>query len=756
MRTQFKMLCMLTIVSHAIQVMPRMLTNILRRFLWVKFQLDDLCDTTSDKEIRQTLLNLPKDLSETYSRIWTKICASGPGRLATARKMFKWILCAQRPLRIEELREAVALDLGDSCLDEDKLPSGDSWRLIQMCGNLAILSREDSTVRLAHHTVKQFLVSQRNLVPTSPSLLAGASLKDIELEIGQLCITYLCFSDFETQITKREVITVGAGTDVLQSFVYSQLPTSSALGKLAASVLSAGWTETPIKRRPVTVDMSNYKWDKPMTQGLREKYRLLDYVVHNWTKHATALTPLASNWGRLKDVIFERQFMFDVKPWDMDMYTPEPANFLPYLAMFRWAVDEGFITFLKLLENPPSAPDIWEYCTYEAANGVNPLLRATKAGHLNVLTYFYSLHNSRDRGPEDLDLNVIIAIAMHASPVILDSLSQWIDTSTQKKHVLKRLSVQFWGACKSGNIRLATALVTLGANINVRVKDSLQFLRSPLEMATESRDAEIVNLILLHDPDISSRFESLGYAIENDLTNIIPLLSDTDAPTLAEMLFAAISVNHILTYGHLLHLGADVNFHPTACDPPLFVAVRNHHTVIMEMMLQNPQLDIFALDAQANTFLHHAARFGFDLRDLRSALLPHLQLWPELLHARNLAGYNAMQIAIDAQSDAAFEFLAETNDNEHELLEALSLATSLSAVENVNFLFRAKKAFFPADLVFLFSNEGLQGVRGYFASLDSHSDGGVAVAVGSSDPGPSTQSRPLSMLSEDKAKVLEV
>jgi ankyrin repeat protein len=670
--------------------------------------------------------------------------------------MFKWILCAQRPLRVEELREAVALDLGDSCLEEDKLPSGDSWRLIQMCGNLAILNREDSTVRLAHHTVKQFLLSQRTSVPSSPSFLAGVTFQDIEFEIGQLCVTYLCFSDFETQITKREVIAVGAGTDVLQSFVYSQLPASSAFGKLAASVFSPGWTETPIERRPVPIDLSSYKSDKPMTHALREKYRLLDYVVHNWTKHVTALTPLASNWGRLKDVIFERQFMFDVKPWAMDMYNSAPANSLPYLAMFRWAIDEGLTTFLRLLENPPSGPGIWEYCTYEAANGGSPLLRATKAGHLHVLTYFYSLHKSRDRGPEDLDWDVIAEIAMHASPAILDSLSKWIDTSTQKKQVLKRLSTQFWSACKSGNIRVANALVPLGVNINVRVKDSLPFLRSALEMATESGNMDIVNLILSQDSDILSRFESLSYAIENNLTNIIPLLTHTDAPTLAEMLYEAIKFNHILTYRVLLHSGADVNFHPPSNDLPLIVAVKCHRTLILEIMLQSPQLDLFALDAHANTFLHHAAGSDFNLRGLRSTLLPHLQLRPELQHARNLAGYNAMQIAIGSRSDDAFQFLAEVNDNKHELLEALSLAVSLSAVKSVQFLFDVKKIFFPTELVSLFSNEGLHGVKTYLASLDYHDDGGGSVVgVGILDPGPMS-SLSSCMLDEDKVGVLEV
>ncbi|KAE9966394.1 hypothetical protein BLS_007037 [Venturia inaequalis] len=244
--------------------------RLLSLFLWVKFQLEDLCGATSDKEIRNILRDLPKDLVETYGRIITKIRASGPGRIKLARKMLKWIICARRPLRIEELREAMALDLTDSHFDEDKLPSGDNWRLIQMCGNLAVLNRDDNTVRLAHHTVQQFLLTQSDLLYTDVSVPGYLTLPDIEIEIGQLCVAYLCLSDFETQVARCEMFTVAAGTDVLQSFVYSQLPVTNVFGKFASTIMSAVWTESPIERRPVAVDLSTYKPEQHVKRSMQD------------------------------------------------------------------------------------------------------------------------------------------------------------------------------------------------------------------------------------------------------------------------------------------------------------------------------------------------------------------------------------------------------------------------------------------------------------------------------------------------------
>ena len=143
------------------------------RFLWVSFQLDDLCEATSDREIRETLRNLPRDLAETYSRILRKIRESNgtAERLTKVQRIFKWMICAERPLKIDELTEAIAIDTTDTFWDLEKM-SVDGKRMISHCGNLVVFDKDDQTVRLAHYTVQQFLLFNSSCFPSqSMSLL---------------------------------------------------------------------------------------------------------------------------------------------------------------------------------------------------------------------------------------------------------------------------------------------------------------------------------------------------------------------------------------------------------------------------------------------------------------------------------------------------------------------------------------------------------------------------------------------------------
>src|SRR5437762_859415 len=88
-----------------------------------------------------------KGLAATYRRILEKISQStgGAAKVATAQKLFKWIICARRPLQIDELKEAVGIDSTDTFWDTDKIVT-DGMRLIQCCGNLIVFDKNDKTV----------------------------------------------------------------------------------------------------------------------------------------------------------------------------------------------------------------------------------------------------------------------------------------------------------------------------------------------------------------------------------------------------------------------------------------------------------------------------------------------------------------------------------------------------------------------------------------------------------------------------------
>lgn len=160
--------------------------------------------------IRETLDNLPEGLGGTYRRILVTISRS-PLRAGLARKMFQWATVAQRPLHIEEFKEAVAFNPQDKHWEEDKIPNEDF--MFESCRGL-IIKDEDGTVHFAHHTVRQYLIGGL-ATQIDPSF--EVSTGDADFLAGLTCVAYLSFSDFETQLTSATPTAILEQKGVLES-----------------------------------------------------------------------------------------------------------------------------------------------------------------------------------------------------------------------------------------------------------------------------------------------------------------------------------------------------------------------------------------------------------------------------------------------------------------------------------------------------------------------------------------------------------
>lgn len=73
------------------------------------FQIEDICSQICDKDIRGRIKNLPKSLPETYNRVLSRIV--GKGNAEVAKKVFPWVAIARLPMLLEELREAIAVEV---------------------------------------------------------------------------------------------------------------------------------------------------------------------------------------------------------------------------------------------------------------------------------------------------------------------------------------------------------------------------------------------------------------------------------------------------------------------------------------------------------------------------------------------------------------------------------------------------------------------------------------------------------------------
>jgi ankyrin repeat protein len=145
------------------------------------------------KEIRKTLKSLPKSLDETYERILLAIDDSYRQEAFTA---LQWLAFSKRPLSVEELAEAAIIDpQADKHFDpEDRF--SDPHDILKVLSGLITLPSNTSArsrIKLAHYSVKEFLVSQR--IQWGP--VARYTVREIQANasIAETCLAYLLHFD---------------------------------------------------------------------------------------------------------------------------------------------------------------------------------------------------------------------------------------------------------------------------------------------------------------------------------------------------------------------------------------------------------------------------------------------------------------------------------------------------------------------------------------------------------------------------------
>lgn len=320
-------------------------------FLWVKFQLHDLCEPESDHGIRLVLKNLPRSLGETYERLLSKI--QGTERKDMIQRMFKWIVCAREPIHLEEMREAVAFTLEDLTYDPRKLPT-DLNRLVRACGNLVVVDEESQVIQLAHHTVQQYLLQQNG----NPFQF---TIKDANIMAGELCVAYLSFTNFESQITRYAD---NKNTDML------------ALEKIASRgpMLHLDYTGQKIVRalstlrgpRPIPSQINMTQYVPPQRKKWQPtNFDFLSYIVAHWLWHTISFdisddpnNDQLSRRDRLfKNLILRKQLLFDFRPWREFTRDDDGARSISILG---WGLMANHLYLIRTAFYDIRLPSLWE------------------------------------------------------------------------------------------------------------------------------------------------------------------------------------------------------------------------------------------------------------------------------------------------------------------------------------------------------------------------------------------------------------
>jgi hypothetical protein len=108
-----------------------------------------------------------------------------------AMQVLSWITCARRPLTISELRHALAIEVGESKLDQGNLCQVEE--MVSVCAGLVTVDEESKIIRLVHYTTQEYFVeTQQKWFPKA------------QTEIAIACVTYLSFDEFESSICENE------------------------------------------------------------------------------------------------------------------------------------------------------------------------------------------------------------------------------------------------------------------------------------------------------------------------------------------------------------------------------------------------------------------------------------------------------------------------------------------------------------------------------------------------------------------------
>ncbi|KAL6794164.1 ankyrin repeat-containing domain protein [Trichoderma sp. SZMC 28012] len=167
-------------------------------FLWVVFQVNELCLQHCDEDIRTAIQNFPKDLEETFNRAIDRIVSRGNQDIA--KRVFRWVAAAKEPLSLDQLEEIIFVEIGQEYSKTERQSNGiahiSSW-----CENLVHVDEELKTVQFVHQTVQQFFIERSSESRHNQFYL---NLEDADHYIGEICVTYLNFNDFKTTLARRQ------------------------------------------------------------------------------------------------------------------------------------------------------------------------------------------------------------------------------------------------------------------------------------------------------------------------------------------------------------------------------------------------------------------------------------------------------------------------------------------------------------------------------------------------------------------------
>ncbi|CUS08785.1 unnamed protein product [Tuber aestivum] len=162
-------------------------------FRWVDCLLRILEECITPKSVRDALKELPEDLDSVYARILDTIPKKQKEYI---RRAMNWLAFSAEPLTLGQLAEAIVIEYDVNNYDADSENLFDMKSLMSICPSLISFedarvvgspTQENRRLRLAHFSVKEYLISDRTA--QGPSAYYHISEDKANLRMGHACLS---------------------------------------------------------------------------------------------------------------------------------------------------------------------------------------------------------------------------------------------------------------------------------------------------------------------------------------------------------------------------------------------------------------------------------------------------------------------------------------------------------------------------------------------------------------------------------------
>lgn len=264
-------------------------------------------------------------LPEMYDQLLSRIRKTGEGKLV--QKIFHWIACARRPLSLQELGEAIAIEPLQKSSEPERYVN-DITQIPSWSRGLFTCDEEDHAMEFAHATVKEFLLGKcQNKANSGFHFQAEI----VDHELGEICVTYLNFSDFERQLVKRPKPKTSIRGDDL--FTANANATSGQTGVLGAVSKASQHAGNFLQRtsKPGT----QFAWPRERNNitalhNIIGSYPFLQYASVHWIYHCKHFSRMTSTWDLWNRLLLSESSMLKTewKSEDLLALYPNIANFV--------------------------------------------------------------------------------------------------------------------------------------------------------------------------------------------------------------------------------------------------------------------------------------------------------------------------------------------------------------------------------------------------------------------------------------------